>query len=239
MATVEVLGEAGAVARAGAEAPVGCRPPVPIGGAGAVLSDGNREDAGWEAGAPGLAVAWTGAAAEVPLMADSPRLTIWTIGHSNHPMATMVDLLRGGAIEVVADLRTTPHSRFNPQFGRRSFERALAADGIGYAWMGDVLGGRPSEPELRDAEGSVDYVAVSRTDRFRFGIDRLLDLSSTALVAMLCSEADPVACHRRRLVTPALVERGVDVIHLLGDGGAISEADLAARLDGRTPPTLF
>ena len=100
--------------------------------------------------------------------------TVWSIGHSNHSLATLVELLHGGGIEVVADLRSQPRSRFNPQFDRQPFEQGLAADGIGYQWFGDELGGRPVEPELRDEAGNVDYAAVAATERFHRGIDRLL-----------------------------------------------------------------
>ena len=165
--------------------------------------------------------------------------TIWSIGHSNHSLAGLVELLHGGGIEVVADLRSQPRSRFNPQFDRRSFERGLAAAGIGYEWFGDDLGGRPTDPERRDAAGDVDDGAVAATERFDRGIDRLLEVSADARVAMLCSEGDPTACHRRRLVTPAVIDRGAAVIHITADGTTISEPELAAQIEAARPPTLF
>jgi uncharacterized protein (DUF488 family) len=165
--------------------------------------------------------------------------TVWSIGHSNHSLAALLELLRRGDVEVVADLRSFPRSRFNPQFDRRSFEPELMANGVGYLWLGDDLGGRPAEPELHDRDGKVDYAAVATTERFHVGIDRLLDLAAGARVAMMCSEADPTACHRRVLVTPELVRRGVTVIHLLADGTATTEEDLAATIEAARPPTLF
>jgi uncharacterized protein (DUF488 family) len=170
---------------------------------------------------------------------SSGATTIWSIGHSNHPLAVLVELLGGGGIEVVADLRSQPRSRFNPQFDRRSLERALAAAGFRYVWLGDALGGRPTEPELRDRDGQVDYASVAATDRFHAGIDRLLELAAGARLAMMCSEADPRGCHRRMLVTPALTGRSVQVIHLMGDGTSISEEELASAIGANVPPTLF
>jgi hypothetical protein len=45
--------------------------------------------------------------------------TIWTVEHSTHELS----VLRGQEIEVVADIRSQPFSRRNPQFNRSACAR--------------------------------------------------------------------------------------------------------------------
>jgi uncharacterized protein (DUF488 family) len=132
---------------------------------------------------------------------------------------------------VVVDVRSQPFSRFNPQFNRGRLSAALAEVGMSYDYLGDELGGRPPEPELYDASGRVKYDELARTARFSRGIDRVL--SEPRRAAIMCSEEDPLRCHRRILITPALIERGLAVLHLRGDGTTVADAELApARLWG-------
>jgi uncharacterized protein (DUF488 family) len=152
---------------------------------------------------------------------------IWTVGHSTHEMPAFVALLRQHQIEVVADVRTYPSSRHNPQFNRKRLVRSLQEADIGYVFLGRELGGRPPEPELYDARGHVLYSKVAKSGRFAAGLDRLLSGASTYRVAILCSEENPIRCHRRMLVTPVLAERGITVCHIRGDGSIVSEADLS------------
>jgi uncharacterized protein (DUF488 family) len=93
-------------------------------------------------------------------------------------------------------------------------------------FLGAELGGRPPEPEFRDASGYVRYDLVRQTGRFRGGLDRLLTGAAAYRVAIMCSEEDPVRCHRRLLVTPALVQAGVKVRHIRGDGTVVAEEDV-------------
>lgn len=158
---------------------------------------------------------------------------IWTAGHSKHQLPVLVDLLRGPEIEVVADIRSQPFSRYNPQFNRKSLEQALPGAGIRYVFFGAELGGRPPEPEFYDAGGHVRYGAVAATERFNSGIDRLLAGAARRRVAILCSEEDPVHCHRRLLVGRVLTGRGIAVAHIRGDGHVADEADLGAPAQGQ------
>jgi uncharacterized protein (DUF488 family) len=153
---------------------------------------------------------------------------IWTVGHSKHELPVLVDLLRGPGIEVVADIRSQPFSRYNPQFNRKSLEQALPAAGIEYVFLGAELGGRPPEPEFYDADGHVRYGAVAATERFNSGIERLLAGAARHRVAILCSEEDPAHCHRRLLVGRVLTGRGISVAHIRGDGHIVGEAELGA-----------
>jgi uncharacterized protein (DUF488 family) len=153
---------------------------------------------------------------------------VFTIGHSNHDAEQFVHLLRDAGIEVVADVRSQPFSRFNPHFNQGALQAALRAAEIRYAFLGDTLGGRPVEPDLYDAAGHVRYDVVAQSERFQAGVERLVEASTAARVAVMCSEEDPSRCHRRLLITPALAAREIAVVHLRGDGTAVTEAEIAA-----------
>ena len=162
---------------------------------------------------------------------------IWSIGHSNHELPAFVALLRGAGVEVIADVRSQPYSRFNPQFNRETLRAALLEAEIDYVFLGDELGGRPSEPGCYDADGHVLYDKVAETDRFRDGLSRLVAGSRNFRVAMMCSEGDPSNCHRHLLVSCALTADGIPVTHVLADGTTITEAELSAQYESQ--PALF
>jgi uncharacterized protein (DUF488 family) len=170
-----------------------------------------------------------------------PERTVWTIGHSRHPWDRFVELLEAHEIALLADVRSLPLSRFSPHFHRDRMQAGLAAVGIGYEWLGAGLGGRPKGAEFYDAEGRVAYDRIAAGSTFRGGIERLMALAGRQRVAMMCAEEDPNACHRRLLVTPALLAAGLKVLHIRKDGAAHPEEYLSGRghSRGRGGPTLF
>jgi uncharacterized protein (DUF488 family) len=153
-------------------------------------------------------------------------LAVWTVGHSTQPAGDLVALLRAQQIDVLADVRSQPYSRHNPQFRRESLKATLEQAGLRYMFLGAELGGRPPEPEFRDGQGHVRYDLVRASERFQGGLERLLTGAASYRVAIMCSEEDPVRCHRRLLITPALVQAGVEVRHIRGDGRVMAEAEL-------------
>jgi uncharacterized protein (DUF488 family) len=167
------------------------------------------------------------------------KTEIWTVGHSRHEMSALVDLLRRHRIDVVADIRSHPSSRHNPQFNRKNLQSSLLAAQIEYVFLGQELGGRPPEPEFYDAKGHVLYSAVAKSDRFASGLERLLTGAGTYRVAILCSEENPEHCHRRLLVGRVLADRGVTARHIRGDGSVISEDDLGRLAQDTAQGALF
>jgi uncharacterized protein (DUF488 family) len=151
---------------------------------------------------------------------------MWTIGHSNHPFERFTELLAAEGIEVVADVRSYPYSRFAPQFGRERLAAALADGGVEYRFLGEPLGGRPADDALYDAEGHALYGPMSRQPAFRAAIDALIADAAARRVALLCSEREPDGCHRRLLVGKVLAERGVELRHVLADGGVRVEREV-------------
>jgi uncharacterized protein (DUF488 family) len=143
---------------------------------------------------------------------------VFTIGHSHHELAYLIDLLAAAGIEAVADVRSSPFSRRLPQFNRPELEAGLRAAGMVYVFLGDLLGGRPSHPGFYDEEGRVDYRLLRAGESFRRGLERLERARERYRVALLCAEEDPLDCHRGLMIAPALVERGIAPVHLRGSG---------------------
>jgi uncharacterized protein (DUF488 family) len=155
---------------------------------------------------------------------------IYTIGHSNHPIERFLGLLQAHTITAVADVRSTPYSRFNPQFRREKLQAALANIGIQYVFLGEELGARSQDPACYDSEGRVSYAKLARTDLFRKGIARLRAGMADHRISLLCAEREPLECHRTILVARELVREGVPVTHILGDGSLESHEHALQRL---------
>jgi len=155
---------------------------------------------------------------------------LFSIGHSTHDFAIFVKLLQSAGVTAIADVRSHPFSRWHPQFNQKSLEAGLQSCQIVYAFLGDQLGGRPGSLDLYDADGRVNYERVRGTETFRHGIDRLCQAVVHYEVAMLCSEEDPLVCHRGLMVSPAMVKRGIAPIHLRGDGSVETSPEFEDRL---------
>ena len=143
---------------------------------------------------------------------------ICTIGHSNHSIQVFVGLLRQHAVTAVADVRSIPYSRFNPQFRREKLQVALAEVGIQYVFLGEELGARSKDSSCYDAAGRVSYAKLAKTELFRRGIHRLKMGMAEHRISLMCAEREPLECHRTLLVARELVREGVAVSHILGDG---------------------
>jgi len=154
--------------------------------------------------------------------------SIFTIGHSRHPLEKLLELLRAQRIEVLVDVRSHPSSRFSPHFSRNALARAIEGASMRYLYLGDALGGRPRPRECYGADGQVDYDLVEQQDFYRRGIERLLDGAARFRVCIMCAEEDPARCHRRLLIARTLVRRGAEVRHHRGDGAVLLEEELRA-----------
>jgi uncharacterized protein (DUF488 family) len=157
------------------------------------------------------------------------RPTLYTVGHSNHSEEKFFELLHQHGIEVLVDVRSQPFSRYNPQFNDGNLKRSLSEAGISYLFMGDALGGRPLGNEFLDEAGHALYHRMADSPEFLAGIERLARGATEYRVAIMCSEEDPAICHRHLLVTRVISGRGVDVLHIRGDGRVETEAQVAGQ----------
>jgi uncharacterized protein (DUF488 family) len=158
-----------------------------------------------------------------------PTRPILTIGHSRHSWERFTTLLAGAGVETIADIRTAPRSRFSPQFNKDAMAAALAAQGLEYIFLGKELGGRPQSQALY-TDGVADNDKIAAAPEFRLGLERLMEAAARRSVAAMCSEADPLECHRCLLVGRALAELGADVRHILASGKVVTHAEVEDRL---------
>jgi uncharacterized protein (DUF488 family) len=150
--------------------------------------------------------------------------TFYTIGHSRHPVDEFVGLLTGAGVRFVADVRTVPRSRTNPQFNKETLPGALAPNGIGYehiAALGGLRGkARGVPPTLNGlwTNGSFhNYADYALGEPFQSGLAHLIDIGHRTPTAVMCAEAVWWRCHRR-IVADYLISLGEDVFHIMGEG---------------------
>src|SRR5262245_10741126 len=148
-------------------------------------------------------------------------MTLYSIGHSNATIDVFIDLLRRYDIAALVDARSRPYSRYNRHFSRDPLQQSVEETGIKYVYLGKEIGGRPEDPKLYFESGKVDYEAVAQSPLYLEGIERLLTLASDRRVAFMCAEADYKHCHRYWLITRTLLERGMQVRHILDPGDAV------------------
>lgn len=147
-----------------------------------------------------------------------PEGTTFTVGHSTLPIGRFIALLAAYGIECLADIRTMPRSRHNPQFNSDTLGDVLKAENVEYISL-LVLGGlrhaRKDSPNTgwrnKSFRGYADYM---QTEEFQEGLQTLIDMSRRKRVAIMCAEAVPWRCHRS-LVADALGVHGVPVAEIL------------------------
>jgi uncharacterized protein (DUF488 family) len=154
---------------------------------------------------------------------------VFTIGHSNHAPEAFVELLRLHHINAIADVRTAPYSRYAPQFNKAAMARLLSGNRIVYVFLGNYLGARPNDPFCY-RNGAIDFSRLSQMDYFQEGLDRVRKGAAQYNLALLCTEKDPVQCHRMVLVCRHLRAKDTVIQHILEDGKLEDNRDSERRL---------
>jgi uncharacterized protein (DUF488 family) len=145
---------------------------------------------------------------------------VYTVGHSTLPIEGFLAVLRAHGIERLADVRTVPRSRRNPQFNADALAESLRAAGIEYVPLRELGGLRKPRADSPNAgwrnDGFRGYADYMQTPEFARGLEKLLELGRDRRTAIMCAEAVPWRCHRS-LVADALAVRGVPVVAILGE----------------------
>jgi uncharacterized protein (DUF488 family) len=152
---------------------------------------------------------------------SAPGLVVWTIGHGTRAASALVDLLAAHGVRQLADVRTIPRSRRNPQFNCEALPEALGAAAIAYRHR-PALGGlrRPRADSANTGwtnAGFRGYADYMETEAFAQALAALVEGAREAVTAIMCAETVPWRCHRS-LIADALVARGIDVRHIVGPG---------------------
>lgn len=156
---------------------------------------------------------------------------LFTIGHSRHNMAYFLHLLELYQINYLLDVRSTPYSKYAPQFNKENISSELQNHNIGYSFMGNYFGARPNDIRLYSNAGYLDFEKVRESYRFNKGLENvMLGMSKGNRIALMCAEKDPIDCHRAILVARGFELYGIDVKHILENGHVQTQKKLNDRL---------
>lgn len=145
--------------------------------------------------------------------------SIFTIGHSTHPITEFIELLQIHQIQLIVDVRTIPKSRHNPQFNKEELKQSLKQVHISYKHLKKLGGLRHTTKDSinlawrnHSFRGYADYMA---SIEFKEGLLELIKLADVKTAAIMCAEALPWRCHRS-LIADALSKSGWQVFNIMG-----------------------
>lgn len=154
---------------------------------------------------------------------------LFTIGHSTHAVEDFIALLKLHGVEAVVDVRSVPHSAYNPQFNREALKESLRENAIHYVFLGKELGARSENPACY-VNGKVQFKRLAAEPLFARGVQRLRRGMEKYRVALMCAEKDPVTCHRMILVCRNMRPFAARIKHILADGALETNAQAERRL---------
>jgi len=153
------------------------------------------------------------------------KYRLYSIGHSSQSLEDFLNLLAVHGVNCVIDVRSIPASKYSPQFNQESLKYFLKSHEVQYLYFGDEFGARRTD--CLDENEQVDFEKAVETPLFKKGVERVMKgLEKGFRIAFMCSEADPLECHRFSLVSRYFYERGIDVQHIMKDASLVSQADL-------------
>lgn len=168
-----------------------------------------------------------------------PYHHVYTIGHGTRKAEEFLSLLKKYGIRYLADVRSRPYSRFNPQYNQKQLQAFLQQHDITYVFMGDTLGGRPGDPDCYDIEGKINYEVLKQKDYFKQGIKRIMTAMEKELdLVLMCSERKPADCHRSRLIGEVLFADGIELRHIDDQGDIRDQLTIINELRKGTSGTL-
>ena len=155
--------------------------------------------------------------------------TLLTIGHSNHGLNDFMNLLSTNKIELVIDVRSAPYSKIYPHFNRESLESSLTKNSIKYLFLGDSVGGRSNSIDDY-SNGRVVYKKLAEKKEYISSINLIISLSSQHKAVLMCSEKEPLECHRTLLISRSIEASKVKVLHIHRNGKIESHEEAIERL---------
>ena len=156
-------------------------------------------------------------------------LELFTIGHSVHTIERFIGLLKIHGINALCDVRSSPYSRFTPQFNREDLKVELAKNRVAYIYLGTELGPRSTDMACYKG-GKVQYSRLAITDVFQHGLSRLQKGMVTHRIALMCAEKDPLLCHRMILICRHLRMDDICINHIHENGSVENNQDAEIRL---------
>ena len=142
------------------------------------------------------------------------KSTLYSIGHGNKSIETLIEELKHFNINYLIDIRSKPYSKYNPHFNQNELMFSLVRNCISYTFMGDVLCGLPDDTSCY-TNGYVDYNKLKEKDFCKRGLQRLITANQKKIkVAIMCSESKTEECHRTKLIVEELIKMGIKLNHI-------------------------
>lgn len=142
------------------------------------------------------------------------KYRLYSVGHSNQTQEEFLELLKSHDVNCIVDVRSVPASKYTPQFNMEPLKWFLKNHAIQYLHFGEEFGARRTD--CLDADGQVNFELAVETPNFKRGVERLMKgLEKGFRIALMCSEANPLECHRFSLVSRYFYDNGLDVQHIL------------------------
>lgn len=156
---------------------------------------------------------------------------LYTIGHSNHTIEKFIKLLKQHEINCVVDVRSNPYSKYNEQFNRENIKRKLNQNGIYYIFMGEEFGARRKEKELYTIDGYLDFEKTVKSSNFLKGVERIKEgLKKNFNIAIMCTEKNPIDCHRNIMIAKYFFDIGYEVKNILENGEIVDQQEITRQL---------
>lgn len=156
---------------------------------------------------------------------------VYTVGHSTHELDFFIKLITPYKIDTLIDVRSMPASSYNPQYNKEPFTYFLKEKKITYLHFGDEFGARHDEASYLDNNGVVDFEKFRQSYQFQNGIERLdIGISKGHKIVLMCSEGNPLECHRFSMIAVYLESIGITVNHIMKDNTLLTHSDLEKAL---------
>lgn len=166
--------------------------------------------------------------------------TLYTIGHSQHSIEQFITLIGKYDIDYIIDVRSIPFSKYASQYNKGVLDLKLKEYNVNYAYMGETLGARQKDHSLYTKEGYIDFAKVAETNTFLKAINNLiLGADKNHNIALMCTEKEPIDCHRTILVAYELYKRGIKINHICEDGTITTQEEINIQLLERYFPDRF
>lgn len=156
---------------------------------------------------------------------------IFTVGHSQHKVDYFIEMLETYNVNYLIDVRSMPFSQYATNYNKDILNDSLISHNINYVFMGEYFGARPNNYNLYSKKGYLDFDMMKRSKMFLTGVDNVLKgIEQGNRIALMCTEKDPIECHRTILVGNAFYERGIEVEHILANNTLQNHNELNSRL---------
>lgn len=152
---------------------------------------------------------------------------LYTIGHSLYDKEKFLKLIKNYNINYLLDVRSTPYSKYAPQYNADVIGKYLEENSVRYVPMGKRFGARQKDMSLYDEDGILDFSKTRQTVFFQNAVGSVLKgLDSGSNIVLMCTEKNPIECHRTILISKSFYDIGVPVKHILSNGKYVTQENI-------------